>query len=54
MRGFGERIRPSGPFPAAQNVLQQSRYFSEPLVARRLSVDKPLRLPCGAFVTTGS
>ena len=38
----------------AQNVLQQRWYVSEPLVARRGSVEKPLGLPCGAFETTGS
>ena len=32
-------IRPSGLFPAAQNVLQQRRYFSELLVARPRSVE---------------
>ena len=48
------RICSSGLFPAAQNVLQQRRYFSELLVARQCSVDKPFGLPCGAFVTTGS
>ena len=44
----------TGTLTGAQKVLQQRRYFSEPLVARRRSVDKPLGLPCGAFVTTGS
>ena len=48
------RTGPSGLFSAAQNVLQQRRYFSELLVARQRSFDKPLGLPCGAFVTTGS
>ena len=36
----------------AQKVLQQRWYFSEPLVARRRSVDKPLGLPCGAYAMT--
>ena len=36
-----------------QNVLQRRRCFSEPLVARRRSVVKRLRLRCGAFETTG-
>ena len=50
---FGERIRPSGLFPAAaQKVLQRRWYFPEPLVARRRSVDKPLGLPCGAYAMT--
>ena len=39
---FGERIRPSELFRPAQNVLQRRRCFSEPLVARRRSVDKRL------------
>ena len=36
----------------AQKVLQQRWYFSEPLVARRRSVGKPLGLPGGAYITT--
>ena len=36
----------------AQKALQQRWYFSEPLVARQCSVDKPLGLPCGAYATT--
>ena len=48
------RIRPSGALTAAQKVLQQRWYFPEMLVARQHSVGKPLGLPCGAFMTTGS
>ena len=47
-------IRPSELFQPAQNVLQERRCFSEPLVARPRSVDKRLGLPCGAFETTRS
>ena len=36
----------------ALKVLQQRSYFPEPLVARRRTVGKPLRLPCGAYATT--
>ena len=46
------RSRPSGTLTAAQKVLEQRWYFSEQLVARQHSVDKPLGLPCGAYVTT--
>ena len=42
----------TGTFRAAQKVLDQRWYFSEPLVARRHSVDKPLGLPCGAYAMT--
>ena len=49
-RGSAQDPPPSGLFPAAQKVLQQRWYISEPLVARRCSVDKPLGRPCGAFV----
>ena len=38
--------------PLEAEVLQQRWYFSEPLVARSRSVDKPLGLPCGAYATT--
>ena len=48
------RIHPSGTLTGAQKVLQQKWYFSEPLVACQRLVGKPLGLPCGAFVTTGS
>ena len=42
----------TGTLTGAQKGLQQRWYFSEPLVARRRSIDKPLGLPCGAYVTT--
>ena len=45
------RIHPSGTLTAAQKVLQQKWYFSELLVARRRSVDKPLGRPCVAYAT---
>ena len=48
------RIRPAGSLTATQKVFQQRWYFSEPLLARQRSVDKPLGLLCGALMTTGS
>ena len=42
----------TGTLTAAQKVLQQRWYFSEPSVARLRYVGKPLGLPCGAYVTT--
>ena len=42
----------TGAITAAQKVLQQRWYFSESLVARGRSVDKPLGLPRGAYATT--
>ena len=42
----------TGALTGTQKVFQQRWYFSEPLVACRRSIDKPLGLPCGAYATT--
>ena len=42
----------TGTLTAAQKVLEQRWYSSEPLVARQRFVEKLLGLPCGAYATT--